>query len=137
MYNRLGIEIDTQPINHFGRLERLEELVAEEYIDKDMYDRKLKRILQDIKDEGYSRENQLLEILTEIRTEVSSINSQLNSIENKQSDQDDKFKALIDATNRIHQRLNVRESQSNNDDVITILHRIEDKLNGGTKGIES
>ncbi|WP_079709893.1 hypothetical protein [Paraliobacillus ryukyuensis] len=128
-YKRLGIEVDAQPINHLERLDRLEELLAENYIDKDMYDKKLKRVLQDIKDEGNSRELELLEMLTEVRDEVSSIKAQLYSIASKQSEQDDKFKALIDATNRIEQRLTVGEPNSN-EDVIAMLHRIEDKLNG-------
>lgn len=51
IFKRLGIEVDNKPSNHLDQLERLDELLAEGYIDKSMYDKKLKRILQDLKDE--------------------------------------------------------------------------------------
>lgn len=58
VYKRLGIETNNQPIDHFKRLEKLEEILAEGYIEKDMYDKKLKRIQQDIKDENTNKEDE-------------------------------------------------------------------------------
>lgn len=56
IYKRHGIEVENKPINHQERIEKLEELLDEGYIDKAKYEKKLKRIEQDIKDDSYSLE---------------------------------------------------------------------------------
>lgn len=56
IYKRHGIEVENKPINHQERIEQLEELLDEGYIDKAKYEKKLKRIEQDIKDDSYSLE---------------------------------------------------------------------------------
>ncbi|EPD52059.1 hypothetical protein MHH33_12960 [Paenisporosarcina sp. FSL H8-0542] len=56
IYKRHGIEVENIPINHQERMEKLEELLDEGYIDKANYEKKLKRIEQDIKDDSYSLE---------------------------------------------------------------------------------
>ncbi|BDH62493.1 hypothetical protein MTP04_26230 [Lysinibacillus sp. PLM2] len=53
-YRKYGIEVKNKPINHAKRLELLEELLAEGDINQAEYEKKLKRIKQDIKDDSYS-----------------------------------------------------------------------------------
>lgn len=115
VYKRLGIDIGEHSHDHKERLARLEELLADDYISKDMYDKKFKRIQQDIKDE--SMEKQLLEMMAQLMGRMEEMDKRFDK---------------IDATlERIEQRQIVAEHQTN-DEVLPLLHSIDTKL-GGSK----